>query len=85
MKLTTYPEENGQHIHRTIMERKLGRKLESGELVHHMDENKHNFHPDNLELTDASTHASHHFSGVVQSEQHVKKRVAATAAQKANK
>src|SRR5690554_128991 len=49
-----------QYLHRLIMERKLGRKLESHELVHHIDGNKLNNHPDNLALTNRSEHARQH-------------------------
>lgn len=49
-----------QYLHRLIMEDKLGRKLEEDELVHHIDGNKMNNHPDNLALTDRSTHARQH-------------------------
>lgn len=53
---------NGKLIdrHRLVMERKLGRKLESWEIVHHRDDNTKNDHPDNLELTTRSEHAKHH-------------------------
>lgn len=36
--------------HRLVMEEKLGRYLEPGEVVHHKDDNRQNNHPDNLEL-----------------------------------
>jgi len=48
-------------IHREKMEQKLGRDLKSGELVHHKDEDKQNNESDNLELSDNSNHARHHF------------------------
>ena len=47
-------------VHRHVMEQKLGRKLRPGELVHHVDEDMWNNAPDNLELTDRSTHSRHH-------------------------
>lgn len=37
-------------VHRLIMEYKLGRTLNSCECIHHIDGNKLNNHPDNLEL-----------------------------------
>jgi len=36
--------------YRRIMEKKLGRKLKSTEIVHHKDGNNENNHPDNLQL-----------------------------------
>jgi len=48
------------YIHREVMEQKLGRKLIPGEVVHHIDENKRNNDPNNLELKNNSTHAKHH-------------------------
>lgn len=46
--------------HRLVMEKKLGRRLESGELVHHKDENPANNHPDNLEVSTRASHIKHH-------------------------
>lgn len=42
--------------HRVVAEQKLGRQLRKGELVHHLDENKQNNHPDNLEVKASSAH-----------------------------
>lgn len=36
--------------HRLVMEQKLGRPLESHEVVHHLDDDPANNHPDNLQL-----------------------------------
>lgn len=46
----TYVKENGRHQHRVVMERKLGRKLRKGEIVHHIDGNKKNNKLSNLQL-----------------------------------
>lgn len=48
-------------VHRQVMEKKIGRKLLSTEIVHHKDENKLNNDPDNLELFSShKEHAIHH-------------------------
>lgn len=57
----TYTKTFGRHTHRIVMEEKLGRALLPGEIVHHIDEDKRNNHPDNLELfASASEHSRHH-------------------------
>ena len=49
-----------QLVHRKVMEENLGRKLESSEIVHHIDGNTLNNSLDNLELTTRSKHAKEH-------------------------
>lgn len=46
--------------HRVVMERKLGRPLAPGEVVHHVDHNPRNNHPDNLVVMTHAQHAAHH-------------------------
>ncbi|MFY9327740.1 MAG: HNH endonuclease, partial [Georgfuchsia sp.] len=47
----------GQRLeHQVVMEEKIGRPLEEGEIVHHRDEHKSNNFPSNLELTSQSAH-----------------------------
>lgn len=48
--------------HHYIMERQLGRRLTGAEVVHHIDGNKLNNDPRNLELHTRSSHAKHHYS-----------------------
>ena len=57
----SYRKVRGRHEHRTVAEEKLGRKLKKGEVVHHIDGNKRNNHPDNLEVMMQSDHAREHF------------------------
>lgn len=46
--------------HRVIMAQKLGRPLTENEIVHHVDENKKNNDPENLELTNHEDHSREH-------------------------
>lgn len=52
------------YIHRLIMSIKLGRILTSEEIVHHKDENKLNYDPDNLELTNHIDHGKLHHNSL---------------------
>ena len=47
-------------LHRIVVENHLGRLLRDDEIVHHVDENKMNNLVSNLEVTDASSHATAH-------------------------
>lgn len=46
-------------LHRLVMEWKLGRRLERSEVVHHIDGDPLNNHPDNLELLSPVEHNKH--------------------------
>lgn len=46
--------------HRYIMEQHLGRELHKNEVVHHINENKHDNRLDNLQLLSRSDHAKLH-------------------------
>lgn len=48
------------HLHRVIMENKLGRILEHDEVVHHIDGNGKNNNEENLQLMTRSEHQSLH-------------------------
>jgi hypothetical protein len=49
--------------HRLVAEAKLGRKLAPGEVPHHIDGNRANNHPDNLEIVTRAEHGVHHRRG----------------------
>lgn len=56
----TYIKLNGRHYHRIVAEKKLGRPLRPGEIVHHIDGNRRNNDPDNLAIITQSQHARIH-------------------------
>lgn len=58
----TYIKLNGRHMHRVVAEQKLGRALVAGEIVHHIDGNKRNNAPENLQVMTQSEHTRLHFS-----------------------
>lgn len=57
----SYTKLYGRHEHRCVAEAILGRKLQSGEIVHHRDGNKRNNCPENIVVFPSqSAHAKHH-------------------------
>jgi len=62
-KKEPYIRKNGREIHKTIVENKIGRKLNKGEIIHHIDLDKRNNKESNLHLCkDRTTHNGCHHS-----------------------
>ena len=61
----TYRKVNGRHEHRVIAEQKIGRPLEPGEVVHHIDGDKFNNDPSNLEVITQSEHINIHLPEMI--------------------
>ena len=59
-----HPRQNGGYVKRSVLvlEKKLRRSLENGEFPHHVDGNRMNDDPQNLELTDRSSHMKIHLA-----------------------
>lgn len=57
----SYPKLYGVHEHRVVAAKMLGRPLEAGEVVHHIDEDVRNNHPLNLMVfASQAEHARYH-------------------------
>ena len=60
----SYEKTHGRHTHRIVAEQKMGRPLQPGEIVHHIDGNKRNNDPSNLEVMTQAEHCKLHFTKV---------------------
>lgn len=55
-----YKKRHNRHEHRVVAEEMLGRPLVRGEIVHHIDGNKHNNAPSNLQVMTQADHLRLH-------------------------
>ena len=56
----SYEKTHGRPTHRVIAEQKICRQLRPGEVVHHIDGDRRNNHPDNLEVMTQAEHINLH-------------------------
>ena len=59
----SYKKDKGRHVHRTIAEAAIRRKLKSSEVVHHINGNKHDNRNGNLLICKQAYHAFLHKTG----------------------
>ena len=53
-------------VHRRVKEKELGRRLEKGEIVHHIDGNRRDNRPENLKVLTAKEHYKLHVVPILQ-------------------
>lgn len=78
-KPNTYPKFHGRHEHRAVAEMMIGRPLRHGEVVHHINGDKHDNRPENLMVfSSQQEHVAYHAAHPEESGVYLGKRGDAT-------
>jgi len=91
----TYVDDNGylkfrdsdKLYHRWIKEKELGRRLEKGEIIHHINGNKLDNRPENLQILTAKEHYKKHVVPILEArrEAHISERLTPIIEERASK
>lgn len=70
---TSYRKVNSRHEHRNVAEEMIGRKLLKGEIVHHINRDKRDNRPENLQVMSRAEHITVHRDDMIRGRRNARK------------